>query len=90
MYRHSLTHSAIYIVFGCKGQIKDKNDLGKVGKVQGKVHKAGVHRANVDVKSKVGLQRMSALADKLIWVKENLPGLVEEDGEVTKGNNKIN
>ena len=32
---------------------------------------------------------MSALADKLIWVKENLPGLVEEDGEVTKGSNKI-
>ncbi len=54
-----------------------------------KVHKAGVHRANVDVKNKVGLQRMSALADKLIWVKENLPGLVEEDGEVTKGNLKL-
>ena len=50
-----------------------------------KVHKAGLHRSNVDSKSKVGLQRMSALADKLIWVKENLPGLVEEDGEVTKG-----
>ena len=51
-----------------------------------KVHKAGVHRSNVDVKGKVGLQRMSALADKLIWVKENLPALVEEDGEVTNGN----
>ena len=54
-----------------------------------KVHKAGVHRSNVEVKSKVGLQRMSALADKLIWVKENLPGLVEEDGEGTKGNRKF-
>ena len=44
-----------------------------------------VHRSNVEVKAKVGLQRLSALADKLIWVKENLPALVEEDGQVSKG-----
>ena len=35
-------------------------------------------------KGKVGIQRMSALSDKLIWIKENLPGLLEEDAEPTK------
>ena len=48
-----------------------------------KVHKTGVHRSNVDFKGKVGLQRMTSLADKLIWVKENLPALVEDEGPVS-------
>ena len=46
-----------------------------------KVHKSGVHRSNVDFKGKVGLQRMSSLADKLIWVKENLPALIEDEDD---------
>lgn len=37
----------------------------------------------MEVKGKVGLQRMSALSDKLIWIKENLPGLLDEGAEPT-------
>ena len=49
-----------------------------------KVHKTGVHRSNVEFKNKAGLQRMSSLAEKLIWIKENLPCFVEDDAPVTK------
>ena len=41
-------------------------------------------RVNVEVKGKVGLQRLSALSDKLIWIKENLPGLLEDGAEPTR------
>ena len=33
---------------------------------------------------KVGLQRMSALSDKLIWIKENLPGFLEDGALPTR------
>ena len=33
----------------------------------------------MEVKGKAGLQRMSALSDKLIWIKENLPALLDEE-----------
>ena len=38
----------------------------------------------METKGKVGLQRMSALSDKLIWIKENLPGLLEDGAEPTR------
>ena len=38
----------------------------------------------MEVKGKAGLQRMSALSDKLIWIKENLPGLLEDGAAPTK------
>ena len=38
----------------------------------------------METKGKVGLQRMSALSDKLIWIKENLPGLLEDGAQPTR------
>ena len=36
------------------------------------------------MKKNVGLQRMSAISDKLIWIKENLPGLLEDGAVPTR------
>ena len=33
----------------------------------------------MEVKGKAGLKRMSTLSDKLIWIKENLPALLDEE-----------
>ena len=38
----------------------------------------------MEVKKNVGLQRMSAISDKLIWIKENLPGLLEDGAVPTR------
>ena len=53
-------------------------------KVQ-KISKKETHRFNVEQRNKTGLQRLSSLADKLVWVKENLPAVETEEGRVTKG-----
>lgn len=67
------------------GQVKKQDQvLHPNSRKLKKVHKSGIHRGNVEQKNKVGMQRMSSLADKMIWVKENLHFLVEEDGAVSK------
>ena len=37
----------------------------------------------MEVKGKAGLKRMSTLSDKLIWIKENLPALLDEEAVPT-------
>ena len=47
-----------------------------------------MQRSNVESKGKIGIQRLSTLAEKLVWMRDNLPGVVGEDGQISKG--KIN
>ena len=37
----------------------------------------------MEVKGKAGLKRMSTLSDKLIWIKENLPALLDDEAVPT-------
>ena len=69
------------------GEVKKQNQiLHPNSRKLKKLHKSGIHRGNVDNKSKIGIQRMSTLADKLMWIKENLPAIMEEeDAKFTKG-----
>ena len=41
------------------------------------------------MKGKIGIQRLSTLAEKLVWMRDNLPGVMEEDGHVSKGKIKV-
>jgi hypothetical protein len=39
----------------------------------------------VESKGKIGIQRLSSLAEKLVWIRDNLPGVMEEDGMISNG-----
>ena len=62
----------------------------------GRIAKKATHRVNIDIKGKVrpidqtldsssikvGLNRLTMLAEKLSWLREALPGVEDEDGKV--------
>jgi hypothetical protein len=44
-----------------------------------------LQRSNVESKGKIGIQRLSSLSEKLVWIRDNLPGVMEEDGKISNG-----
>lgn len=48
-----------------------------------KLAKKATHRGNIEIKGKVGLNRLTGLAEKLSWLREALPGVEDEEGKVT-------
>lgn len=68
-----------------KGAIRQEKVLHPTSRKVLKMVKKETHRFNVESKGKIGIQRLSSLAEKLVWIRDNLPGVVDEEtGQVTK------
>ena len=66
------------------GQVREDKILQPNSRKVLKLAKKETRRGNVAVKGKLGVARLSSLADKLAWVKEALPLVLTEEGGVTK------
>merc|ERR1712096_61323 len=49
-----------------------------------KMSKKETHRSNVESKGKIGIQRMSSMGEKLVWIKDSLPAVMDDEGQMTK------
>ena len=68
-----------------KGAIRQEKVLHPTSRKVLKMSKKETHRSNVESKGKIGIQRMSSLAEKLVWIKDSLPAVMDEEGQMTKG-----
>ena len=41
----------------------------------------------MESKGKIGIHRLSSLAEKIVWIRDNLPGVMEEDVMISNGRN---
>eukprot|EP00092_Neocalanus_flemingeri_P011805 GFUD01012728.1.p1 GENE.GFUD01012728.1~~GFUD01012728.1.p1 ORF type:complete len:183 (-),score=80.77 GFUD01012728.1:61-609(-) len=67
-----------------KGQIRQEKVLHPTSRKVLKIARKATHRSNVDAKGKVGMQRLSALAEKFAWLRDNLPGVLDDEGQISK------
>ena len=43
----------------------------------------------MESKGKIGIQRLSSQAEKLVWIRDNIPGVLGEEENITKGKVKV-